>query len=215
MEPDEIRTEDDQDQVIDITDTPQYPQPSRTKKKKREEDLLVEVLTKKIAGRSNDTLSKDPDYMFLVSLLPEIKKIPETKKLFAKIQIMNTILNAQTNCNIVSMPGSSYQQIPNVPVYTTQGNFHNQYQASSFSMQPNMGPLQHPYQQQVSQHHNFNADVLTRAQTNTPPPVTSPSLLTRSPSVTANSTHSNDNDLTQMSSTSNDSEGFPYWSSAQ
>lgn len=84
MQEDEEESHDVEDgQVADSAGVPQYPQQSRSKKRKNQEDLLLEVLQKKIASKSNTTKpTEDADSMFLCSLLPELKKIPENHKLF-------------------------------------------------------------------------------------------------------------------------------------
>lgn len=91
---------------------PKYPQPSRSKKRKKEEDLLLEVLTKKIVNKNSASSkeSEDADTMFLLSLLPELKKFPENQKLFVKSQLLNTILHLQSNLHLSSIPGPSLPQ---------------------------------------------------------------------------------------------------------
>lgn len=110
------------DQVADSAGVPQYPKQSRSKKRRNQEDLLLEVLQAKIASKSNTTKpTEDADSMFLSSLLPELKKIPENHKLFVKSQIVNTILGVQTTLNIASIPVPSrppyHHNVPNTQFY--------------------------------------------------------------------------------------------------
>lgn len=90
----------------------------RSKKKKVESNIeredLVSILKESINSRNERELryENDSDRMFLLSLLNDFKKIPESAKMSAKIEIFNVIHRAQCGRHdLVHMePRTSYTQ---------------------------------------------------------------------------------------------------------
>src|SRR5258705_6707353 len=79
-----------------IVDHPPLPPAKRSRKKKNDDDELIQVLKQKVAQQGNESFpAGDHDALFMMSLVPEIKKVPENQRLLLKTQFMNTTIRAQ------------------------------------------------------------------------------------------------------------------------
>eukprot|EP00102_Acyrthosiphon_pisum_P027178 XP_016664388.1 PREDICTED: uncharacterized protein LOC107885292 [Acyrthosiphon pisum] len=100
---------------------------------------VVEVLSKRKINNDNEDF--DEDKLFLLSLLPTLKKMPSDKKFDFKIQIMQMLknINSQANCNL-PLTNNVMNQYP----YPVQTNVSNYYSQSTFQNQMPI-PHQTPY----------------------------------------------------------------------
>lgn len=118
--------------------------PSATPKKRsrisKDDDAeLIKVLKQKVAQEASFSLSanndRDPDTLFMLSLVPDLKKVPENKKLIIKTQLMNTILQAQQSSalTMITAPahlGDSQPSAMQASSQSTYTNLHLQGSAS-------------------------------------------------------------------------------------
>lgn len=66
------------------------------KKKTNYEDKFLAIENKKVElFQINSKISQDPDYQFLISLLPHLKQVPQGRKLRVQMELMNVLLKDQ------------------------------------------------------------------------------------------------------------------------
>lgn len=118
-------------------------------KNKKEDDELIDILKKKIiSGTEGDGKKEetDGDKLFLLSLLPEIKLIPQERKLKVRSDILAVIANAQASPSLPQQQWT-HQQF-NQPPFQLQNNY-------PFGPHPYNPPQ--PFHQQQQQQIPFNA----------------------------------------------------------
>jgi len=91
-------------------------QPSRKQKMTDFQKSVAEVLAKRKINNENEDL--DEDKLFLVSLLPTLKKMSSDKKFDFKIQIMQMLknINFQNNFNPAPLNNNATNQLYPYPV---------------------------------------------------------------------------------------------------
>ncbi|KAL4714347.1 hypothetical protein ACJJTC_009699 [Scirpophaga incertulas] len=129
------RQENDGNETENVTDPVIPPPPKRNKKKKKEDDIgveLINVLNKNVEFRKAE---EDEDRLFFLSLVSEIKKVPEHIRLRTKAKIMQVITEAQT---------SGYNYCNSTWDYVRPFNYnrgpHQGYQTPSFARNNNPPP---------------------------------------------------------------------------
>ncbi|GBN49709.1 hypothetical protein AVEN_120546-1 [Araneus ventricosus] len=81
---------------VSITFDTEKPKTKKRKRGRNEDDELIEVLKKKIASEADAAEeAKDEDRHFLLSLLSEIRKVPDERKLKLRSDIISVIATAQ------------------------------------------------------------------------------------------------------------------------
>lgn len=91
------RQENERNETENVADPVVVPPPKRKKKKNKEDDIgveLINVLNKNVELKKAE---EDEDRLFFLSLVSEIKKVPEHIRLRTKSQIMQVITEAQTS----------------------------------------------------------------------------------------------------------------------
>jgi len=108
-------------------------QPSRKQKMTDFQKSVVEVLAKRKISNENEDL--DEDKLFLLSLLPTLKKMSSDKKFDFKIQIMQMLknINFQNNFNPAPLNNNATNQLYPYPVQT---NVANNFQSSFLNQMP-------------------------------------------------------------------------------
>lgn len=90
-----------------------------------EDKLFVAVAEKIMKGKAQETIEKDEDTLFVLSLVPELKKIPEDMKLDVKCELLNVFKKArltQSFSSSTSSPTTCSIPASNFP-YTDQCQF--------------------------------------------------------------------------------------------
>lgn len=139
------KQENVRNETASVNDPFAAPPQKRNKKKNKEDDNigveLINVLNKNVALKKSE---EDEDRMFLLSLVSEIKKVPEHLRLRTKAQIMQVITEAQTSGYNYSNSTWDYARSFNYNQGSSQG-----YQTSSFARynnpppQPSVPPAHH------------------------------------------------------------------------
>lgn len=93
--------------------------PVAKKKKKSNDDSLIEVLKESISLREKREMKQecDADRLFMLSLLEDFKKIPEDRRLSTKMELMGVIKRAQTPLRLEINNQSYSQSVPYVHRY--------------------------------------------------------------------------------------------------
>lgn len=106
-----------------------------------EDEALIHILKEKLAKRKHDSTDKqDEDTLFMLSLVPELKKIPDHARLQIKSELLTCIINAQKFYS--AYPSTSSSQIGLVQNYSALGQYYDP--AYHGNMQSNQGPSQLP-----------------------------------------------------------------------
>ncbi|XP_046830030.1 uncharacterized protein LOC124429164 [Vespa crabro] len=75
-------------------------------KQLEEDKLFVSVAEKLMRGKSQETMEKDEDTLFVLSLVPELKKIPDDIKLDVKCELLNVFKKARLSQSFPSSASS-------------------------------------------------------------------------------------------------------------
>lgn len=150
----EQEQEDDDEETVeqhrsDTASQQTLTQRSKRRKQKDDDDKLIDVLKMRVAQGGPSTLpTSDPDTLFMLSLVPEIQKVPEDRKLFLKSQLIDAILKAQSQplqFTHVQLHRQPVPQMYNQPPSYSQ-NFHLPGTSTSYppTFTPPLPPQQPP-----------------------------------------------------------------------
>lgn len=128
----DINGSDEETEVCAAKPIPQIRKFTSKQKEIEEEKDLLKVIKNKISGEQQPQITYDEETMFLLSLVPELKKIPENFKFDVKMEIMNVFKKAKLQMQQSSQydfPSSS-QQFNSVHPFTqnvfSQAQVHHQ-----------------------------------------------------------------------------------------
>jgi hypothetical protein len=123
-----------------VEEAEEHAVPTRKRKKNIKEptetDHLIENLKAKFYSRETSNENKDEDTLFMLSLVPELKKLPELVKLDTKSEILNVLRRARNQ---------------SIPVTSNATNFTPYFSPQHW--QPHPHHIQHHVQQGNFQYH--------------------------------------------------------------
>lgn len=131
--------------------------PVSSVKKRKTKNTVQEKLLQILSKRENVEMKadEDDDRMFLLSLLPTLKRIPSDKRMRARIELMQVLDRYNSNSELQTtfqQPYTYYSQ--GYPSTSQQGNMYNVYtsipQSSGMNLQPHQTQSHHMQPSSVS-----------------------------------------------------------------